>query len=594
MGTSSRARSTPEPTEPLLATVDGDGSVEQVDGALGARLLSESPQLVSLATGFLSGPELDLAFYWQASTSTWFHVTFQRERSADGREFADVSMSQEPLPFSLTAREIDVLTLVAGGLANNEIADEMMTSPRTVGSHVEHLLRKTGLPNRAALTALAVRSGIIRLPSPGRTRNSAGTGLHPAAVLQPAPVRPTPPRLRRERRPIIVGSAVPLQGLGSADGHEMRNGAGLAIAEINARGGISGRPIRQIVIDVDISDPASIHKSFSELIDSEVDAITSGYFFVDDEARHLAVEYGAPYLHAMTSEASVGEMLELYGGSAPVFQVCPSEDAYGLGFIRFLDELEASGQWRPPNRQVAFVETAVPGGQMANLATFRSAEQSGWSVSRTDLMPSVDADWQPIIDEIRRTNPAAVMVAHFVPGEIAAFQRLFAQEPSETLVYAIYTPSIPEFLSLAGPTAEGLIWSTVSGTYGDRLGVGFSGRYQTVYGRPPGRSHAGIAYDGIHLLAQAWSRVENPRAFPDVARQLRASTYRGVNGAYFLDNAGQSGLSYPDGTLDPSLGQAHLVFQIQGGAHRILSPDPYVESTFRLPPWVPRTNAEVR
>lgn len=594
MGTSSRARSLPEAEPPMLATIDADGVVTEVDGTLGARMLDGAPELTGLASAFLIGPELDLAFYWQQATSTWFNVTFQRVRSADGRDFVDVCLAQEPLPFGLTAREVDVLTLVAGGLANNEIADEMMTSPRTVGSHVEHLLRKTGLSNRASLTALAVRSGIIRLPSPGRTRNAAGMGLHPAAALQPLPVRATHSRTRREQRPIILGSAVPLQGIGSADGHEMRNGAGLAIAEINARGGISGRPIRQILVDVDITDPESIHRSFSELIDSEVDAITSGYFFVVEKARHMAAEYGAPYLHAMTSQANVGEILETYGVDTPVFQVCPSEDPYGPGFIRFLDDLESSGQWRPANRDLVFVETAVPGGQMASLSTFRAAERSNWSVSRTYLVPTSEVDWQSIINELRRTAPAAVMMAHFLPEELATFQRLFADQKSETLVYAIYTPSIPEFLSLAGPSSEGMIWSTVSGTYGDRLGFSFFGRYQTVYGRPPGRSHAGIAYDGVHLLAQAWSRVENPRSFVDVANQLRASTYRGVNGAYFLDNVEQSGLSYPDATLDPSLGQAHLVFQIQDGTHRILSPELYVESVFRLPRWMTQSAEEVR
>ena len=141
-------------------------------------------------------------------------------------------------------------------------------------------------------------------------------------------------------------------------------------------------------------------------------------------------------------------------------------------------------------------------------------------------------------------------------------------------------------MQLSAGAAEGLIWSTVSGTYGDSLGRGFLQRYHRAFGRPPGRSHAGIAYDEIHLLAQAWARVENPRSFSEVAKQLRASTYRGVNGSYFLDNVDQSGLGYPDATLDPSLGQAHLIFQVQGGQHRILSPSPYHESSFVLPPWV--------
>jgi branched-chain amino acid transport system substrate-binding protein len=77
--------------------------------------------------------------------------------------------------------------------------------------------------------------------------------------------------------------------------------------------------------------------------------------------------------------------------------------------------------------------------------------------------------------------------------------------------------------------------------------------------------------------------VPNPSHFSAVASQLRHLRYRGVNGSYYLDNAGQSGLGFPDVTRDPSLGQAHLVFQVQNGTHRIISPQPYAESTFRVP-----------
>jgi branched-chain amino acid transport system substrate-binding protein len=111
-------------------------------------------------------------------------------------------------------------------------------------------------------------------------------------------------------------------------------------------------------------------------------------------------------------------------------------------------------------------------------------------------------------------------------------------------------------------------------------------RYAQAYGRPPGRSHAGIAYDEVHLLAQAWSTVDNARDFTGVAERLRRQTYRGVNGSYYLDNDRQSALAYPDVTRDPSLSQAHLVLQVQDGQHRILGPQPYVEASFRTPPWV--------
>jgi DNA-binding CsgD family transcriptional regulator len=57
----------------------------------------------------------------------------------------------------ITAREADVLRLVAGGLANKQIAARLNLSPRTVEKHIESLLRKTGARSRTGLAAVASR-----------------------------------------------------------------------------------------------------------------------------------------------------------------------------------------------------------------------------------------------------------------------------------------------------------------------------------------------------------------------------------------------------------------------------------------------------
>jgi DNA-binding NarL/FixJ family response regulator len=60
----------------------------------------------------------------------------------------------------ITAREADVLRLVADGLANKQIAVRLDLSPRTVEKHVESLLRKTGARSRTGLVAAASPAGI--------------------------------------------------------------------------------------------------------------------------------------------------------------------------------------------------------------------------------------------------------------------------------------------------------------------------------------------------------------------------------------------------------------------------------------------------
>lgn len=59
----------------------------------------------------------------------------------------------------LTARELDVLTEIARGSNNTEIAQRLFVSEATVKTHVNHLLAKTSCRDRAALVAYAYRTG---------------------------------------------------------------------------------------------------------------------------------------------------------------------------------------------------------------------------------------------------------------------------------------------------------------------------------------------------------------------------------------------------------------------------------------------------
>jgi NarL family two-component system response regulator LiaR len=63
----------------------------------------------------------------------------------------------------LTARELEVLQWVARGLTNQEIADRLVMSERTVRTHITHILRKLHLANRTQATLYALREGLAGL-----------------------------------------------------------------------------------------------------------------------------------------------------------------------------------------------------------------------------------------------------------------------------------------------------------------------------------------------------------------------------------------------------------------------------------------------
>lgn len=62
----------------------------------------------------------------------------------------------------LTEREQEVLTLLADGASNPEIADQLGISPKTVSRHRENIMRKLNLHSRAELVKYAIRKGIIQ------------------------------------------------------------------------------------------------------------------------------------------------------------------------------------------------------------------------------------------------------------------------------------------------------------------------------------------------------------------------------------------------------------------------------------------------
>lgn len=65
-----------------------------------------------------------------------------------------------PVPNALTAREVDVLRLVAKGLSNREIAVQLTTTEATIKTHVSSILSKLQLANRVQATLYALQEGV--------------------------------------------------------------------------------------------------------------------------------------------------------------------------------------------------------------------------------------------------------------------------------------------------------------------------------------------------------------------------------------------------------------------------------------------------
>jgi HD-GYP domain-containing protein (c-di-GMP phosphodiesterase class II) len=74
------------------------------------------------------------------------------------------AMRRRDYPAGLTAREVDVLRLLARGLSSRKISERLVISPKTVRNHLEHIYTKIGVTSRVTASLFAVQNGLLPEP----------------------------------------------------------------------------------------------------------------------------------------------------------------------------------------------------------------------------------------------------------------------------------------------------------------------------------------------------------------------------------------------------------------------------------------------
>jgi NarL family two-component system response regulator LiaR len=121
------------------------------------------PAIKAGALGYLlkdsSAQELLLAIRDVYQGEPTMHPTIARRLMRELQRPPDLPPTKDPL----TEREVEILRCVAQGLSNQEIADVLVLSERTVRTHVTNILTKLHLANRTQAALYALREGLARL-----------------------------------------------------------------------------------------------------------------------------------------------------------------------------------------------------------------------------------------------------------------------------------------------------------------------------------------------------------------------------------------------------------------------------------------------
>ena len=396
--------------------------------------------------------------------------------------------------------------------------------------------------------------------------------------------------------PVAIGAALPMSGPAAGDGVEFKNGLDLAAGEVNAAGGILGRPIEIHVEDTREMGADLVGQAMQRLIDRhKTPAIINGYNLGANMVElDVAADNDVIVLHNNTQIAHPERVKTDPKRYYSAFQTDPAEYWYGPGCLNFLNSLVEAGKWKPVNKKIAIVASAVEYAIVIGNAIRDKAKDYGWEVSLYETVPFPTTQWGPVLAKLRGDPPAAVLVTHFLAQDLAQFMTQFLTQPTQSLIYMQYGPSLPVFREIGGAAINGVIYSTVIGGLPDEFAGKFRAAYKDKFGASASWLTGAQTYDGLWLYALAAAIAGGPGKPSDgeqtrkVASVLKHMVYRGVSGSFRFDPDGLVALTYPSQVNDPSLGLPHQFLQHQDyrTEPRLISPKLYAKADFVLPPWL--------
>lgn len=380
---------------------------------------------------------------------------------------------------------------------------------------------------------------------------------------------------------IKLGLLAPLTGVAAADGKLMEQGARLAVDEINAKGGIDGRKIELKALDVRDQKSDAVSAAVTQLTsDPDVAAVLTGYASTTNFEIDQLAEAGIPYLlsgNSAQTQDIISKDPEKYPG---VWSLAPSYEGYITGIPEQLDAWNADGTFPLTSRRVYIIssDNAYSNGIASGLdKNFRA---KGWEVTGPDTVPFGEVDdWTTQITKIRQVDPAVIINLDYLTANASKFLTQFRQNPTQSLVFSQYAPSVPEFTELAGKNADGVLYNLPFAPLPALAETKELTRKLTeAYENEPSLYSYGL-YEQVYLWADAVKEVGDPDKRDEVGVALGKLDKQTTLGRVHFDPKTHLAVAGKDGI-------PMTYYQIQTGKRLNIAPEEFADGTFHRPEWM--------
>jgi ABC-type branched-subunit amino acid transport system substrate-binding protein len=376
-----------------------------------------------------------------------------------------------------------------------------------------------------------------------------------AAVVVAAGFAGASPALAAD--PIVVGAPIPVTGPFASDGIAMKMGLDLAVEQINARGGLLGRPLQLTEFDIGDLTPDKLEAAATNLVTRNgAVVLINGYGGMGPDIPAFCA-HPVPYINNNATSNVVPLRNQMECGN--IFMGSDVDISYAKATF---SQILALGH-EFPSKTVAIVHGPYDWELNSAEGIRQAAAEAGWEVVVDEEVPYDNRQWSGILSQIKEKQPGLVFFELLDTAGVSSFVDQFLVDPPKgSLLYAGYIFSTPAFQEIvAGGGADGVLGMTVSAQLPGPEGDAFVAAWKAKYGKEPPFSIGAAIYDELMLWAAAVEKVGSVDDFAAVNAAIRELNYKGVTGSYAF-NAEQY-VPVADDTLPSHLIQAQGDKQVQ-------------------------------
>ena len=380
-----------------------------------------------------------------------------------------------------------------------------------------------------------------------------------------------------------IGVLAPLTGPTASDGEEFIRGVEWAVEEANANGGVAGYTFEIEVADVKDHSAANVSSAVERLLGTEgVEVILTGYASLSMFEVDLMAEENMPYIAAGPSPGFAA----IVSQDPDYYNCCWSYTASFKGYetdvLPMVEDLAAAGKLTLDSRTVAIISSDNPYSKTISEGMKVSFTEGGWDVVVDELVPFGEvSDWKVILAKVNETNPDLVINTDYIPGNSALFHKQFLENPTDSLVFLQYAPSVPEFVDLTGDQSTGVLYNLIGGPLDSPKwprGQELMQQYRDKFGLESGAYGVGL-YEMTNMYFMALEQAGDPTDRSAIGKAIGGIKQETVAGNIEFDPETHVALQSND----------HIpvsFWQLWEGERVLVGPAKFANGEFRLPPWM--------